>query len=249
MASLVGWTATAPPGWADASKIATALEEIDTALLVEHYRALRTQTLKLETEIALAEVDLHHLHHGNPEAERKVAALAAKLHLLRRLAEQTRTQILSREPRPSESRLSPQPDHPEHRSARAGVDPGPARPAARLQGRWIGREVGQEREAEMTVTGHSVKFRLPAHDEWYVGRLGALEPTDRDGVFALDLEITECVAPEYVGCVAHALVRLGRDRLTLAGTEPGRTPRPKGFEPDRDTRVFVFERVGDAATH
>jgi hypothetical protein len=77
----------------------------------------------------------------------------------------------------------------------------------------------------------------------YVGRVAKWSETDRNQVFHFDFVIDECVAPQYVGKTSKALLRLGEDRITLAGNEPGRPDQPKAFERQGDTRVFSFKQV------
>lgn len=215
------------------------LHDIDTQILVDQYRHQRAEASKLEVELALQRVRLRHSKPVSDEQERELAIAGETLEVLRRMAAETREQILALRPAEGEADRARPSDSEAHQAGEQDMP----RALTALQGRWAGREVGSNAGVEMAIEGQVIRFRLPSRGEWYVGRLMAGQPTDRDRVFAVDFAIEECVAPEYVGRTSKALVRLGGDRLTLAGNEPGREDRPADFEPEGDTRVFNFERV------
>ncbi|MCP5517098.1 MAG: hypothetical protein H7A45_07575 [Verrucomicrobiales bacterium] len=240
----VSLSQAAPPS------IEVLLRDVDTEVLIGQYRHLRTRASEMEVELALERVQLRHSRTMSEEAERGMAIAEERLEVIRNLAAETRERIIRLNNRPEERERPDREARPaERESERSRTDAPEARrgalsrPMALLQGRWVGVEVGSDARAEMSVEGQLVRFRLPDRGEWYVGRLVAASRTDRDQVFAVDLKIEECVVPEYIGRMTKALVRLGEDRLTLAGNEPGREERPTGFERQGETRVFNFERL------
>jgi uncharacterized protein (TIGR03067 family) len=108
----------------------------------------------------------------------------------------------------------------------------------KLQGTWVGTELGREGEVTLTFSGNSIDFKGASDQEWYKG-LAVLneELTPKQA----DFTIEECPAPNYVGKIAKAIYKLEDGVLTLAGSEPGSETRPVSFDADPSGEVRVFE--------
>jgi uncharacterized protein (TIGR03067 family) len=118
----------------------------------------------------------------------------------------------------------------------------PKRDLSRMQGTWVGHEIGGEKgECRMTIEGDTIKFQGAQPQEWYVGTL-TLNPKAEPK--QVKLLIQACAYPKYVNQTANAIYRLEGKSLTLAHNEPGNEAVPKAFErnvADR-TRAFAFTR-------
>jgi hypothetical protein len=191
--------------------------------------------------------ELSHSFAQSEGAEIKLTIAEAQLDALQQLAETKRDQIL-------DLYADPHGDHHDlderHDAAVGEAMKGPEDGDSddpwllqSLQGRWLGSEVGYDAQVQMTIENRQIRFHSPDRGEWYVGRVTEWRATGRDQVFHFDFVIDECVAPQYVDKTSKALVRMGEDRITLAGNEPGRLDRPKAFERQDGTRVFSFERL------
>lgn len=105
----------------------------------------------------------------------------------------------------------------------------------KLQGTWVGKELGQEGEVKIIFSGKSIDFKGAHPQEWYKGTAvlnQELSPKQAD------FTISECGLPDYVGKISKAIYRLEESTLTLAGSEPGDEKRPSSFDPSGGNRVF-----------
>lgn len=110
----------------------------------------------------------------------------------------------------------------------------------RLQGTWVGSEVGWGGEVSVVFADDTIHFTGAHPQEWYKGT-GVLneDATPKEA----DFTISECPAPQYVGKVAKAIYKIEGETLTMVGSEPGTEPRPTSFEAFGGTRVFEFTRA------
>ncbi len=114
----------------------------------------------------------------------------------------------------------------------------------KLQGTWIGRELGREGEAKIVFAGDTIDFKGAHPQEWYKGiAVMNAEMTPRQA----DFTISECAMPDYVGKIAKPIYKLQESTLTIAGSEPGDESRPASFDPSGGIRVFQFELKTEAA--
>ena len=107
----------------------------------------------------------------------------------------------------------------------------------KLQGTWVGVEVGREGEVTMIFSGDTIDFKGAVPQEWYKGTAvinSEMMPKQAD------FTITECALPDYVGKVSKAIYKLGEGTLTMAGSEPGVESYPGDFGTPAGTRVFKF---------
>jgi len=108
----------------------------------------------------------------------------------------------------------------------------------KLQGTWVGKELGQDGEAKLIFSGDTIDFKGAHPQEWYKGTAVInAELTPRQA----DFTISECAMPDFVGKIAKAIYKLEEGTLTLAGSKPGDESRPSGFDPSGGTRVFQFK--------
>jgi uncharacterized protein (TIGR03067 family) len=115
------------------------------------------------------------------------------------------------------------------------TDDTPISDMEKLQGTWVGKELGQEGEAKMIFSGNSIDFKGAHPQEWYKGTAALnqeLSPKQAD------FTISECGSPAYVGKISKAIYRLEGSTLTLAGSEPGDETRPSSFDPSGVNRAF-----------
>jgi len=118
----------------------------------------------------------------------------------------------------------------------------PKRDLSKLQGTWVGKELGGgEGECRITIAGDSMRFQGARRQEWYVGTLTLIPHTKPRQAAVL---ITDCGFPQYVNQTAHSIYRLEGKTLTIAGNEPGNPAVPTAFEhnPTSHTRAFVFTK-------
>ncbi len=118
------------------------------------------------------------------------------------------------------------------------TDDTPISDLEKLQGTWVGKELGQDGEAKIVFSGDTIDFKGAHPQEWYKGIAtinATLTPRQADFV------ISECAMPAFVGKIAKAIYKLEESTLTLAGSEPGDESRPTSFDPSGGTRVFQFE--------
>lgn len=116
------------------------------------------------------------------------------------------------------------------------------RELSKIQGTWIGHEVGgPPGECRVTVTGEVLKFQGARQGEWYTARF---VPNPKPRPNQAEVVIQECAFQQYNGKIAKGIYRLeGRD-LTIAANEPGDESRPTSFERAATSRarVFVFTK-------
>ena len=118
----------------------------------------------------------------------------------------------------------------------------PKRDLTRLQGTWVGEEVGGEKgECRMTIEGDTIKFQGARQQEWYVGRV-ALSPKAQPKQATILIE--SCPFPKYVNQTAKAIYKLEGTKLIIAGHEAGSVAVPTAFERSvsNQTRLFVLTR-------
>ena len=116
-------------------------------------------------------------------------------------------------------------------------DPSSSSPTeTELDGTLIGTEVnGGPDEWTFTFTGKTAQCSCSTV-EWYKGNFSintSVVPKP------LNISITKCSVPQFVGLVTLAIYKISGDTLTFAGNEPGVQERPTSFDPVGDTRVFV----------
>ena len=116
-------------------------------------------------------------------------------------------------------------------------DDAPVSDLQRLQGTWVGKEVGKEGEVKVVISDDTIHFTGASPQEWYKGTMVLNEETTPKQA---DVTISECAMWNYVGKISKAIYKREElsIELTLAGSEPGDESRPSTFEPSAGTRVF-----------
>jgi uncharacterized protein (TIGR03067 family) len=123
------------------------------------------------------------------------------------------------------------------------TDETPISDMEKLQGTWVGKELGQDGEAKVIFSGDTIDFKGAHPQEWYKGTAvinAEMTPSQAD------FTISECVVPDYIGKIAKAIYKFEESTLTLAGSEPGNESRPTSFDPSERIRVFQFELKREA---
>jgi uncharacterized protein (TIGR03067 family) len=118
----------------------------------------------------------------------------------------------------------------------------PKHEMSRLQGNWLGEEIGGEPgRCQMAVEGDTVKFQGARQQDWYVGTLTLNPKADPKQAMML---MDDCGVRQYVGKTARGIYKLEGKKLTLAVHEPGNEAVPATFgrNPTNQTRAFVFTR-------
>ena len=110
-----------------------------------------------------------------------------------------------------------------------------------LEGTWIGNDLtwvfsGSAYSATWTFDISGSEMDIVGPSEWYVGTFSINTQTNPK---QLDLVITDCVAPEYIGTTALAIYNIYDNVLTFVGNEPGSTNRPANFT---EGRVFILTK-------
>ena len=117
------------------------------------------------------------------------------------------------------------------------TDDTPTSDLEKIQGTWVGKELGRDGEAKVIFSGDTIDFKGAHPQEWYKGiAVINQEMTPRQA----DFTISECAMPDYIGKIAKSIYKLEESTLTIAGSEPGDDSRPTSFEPSGGTRVFKF---------
>jgi uncharacterized protein (TIGR03067 family) len=110
--------------------------------------------------------------------------------------------------------------------------------SASMQGNWSGQELKGNAPGSPTlvIAGNTFDFHGANPNEWYKATFTLMGDTTPK---RMDVLITECVLPKYVGKTAHGIYKIEDGKLTLAANEPGNPAGPVGFD-DPKARVFVF---------
>jgi uncharacterized protein (TIGR03067 family) len=110
--------------------------------------------------------------------------------------------------------------------------------AEAVLGTWGGQEVGRNNEGEASAvfTGTTFEFRGANPEEWYKATYKLREDTDPKRI---ELVITDCPFPNYVGQTAHGIYKIEDDMFTVTGNEPGNSEVPMSFD-QPGARQFVF---------
>ena len=114
-------------------------------------------------------------------------------------------------------------------------DDAPVSDREKLQGTWVGKELGQEGEVRVIFSGDTIDFKGAHPQEWYKGTAVLNETLTPKQA---DFTISECPMPSFVGKLSKAIYTLEGNTFTLAGSEPGDENRPNSFDPSGGTRVF-----------
>ena len=105
-----------------------------------------------------------------------------------------------------------------------------------LEGTWVGTEVnGGSAEWTFIFTEKTAQCSCST-TEWYKGNFNLNTSTVPK---EMNLTITQCSVPQFIGLVTLAIYKISKDTLTFAGNSPGNQERPASFNPVDDTRVFV----------
>jgi uncharacterized protein (TIGR03067 family) len=122
------------------------------------------------------------------------------------------------------------------------TEPAPSKDdLSRMQGSWVGHEVGGNSGGEyrLTVNGSQLKFRAAGPDEWYTGKL-TLHPNTTPK--QAEVLIEDCCVPQYIKETAKAAYKVEGNTLTISAGEPGSETTPTDLEPGNAVRVFTFTR-------
>ncbi len=110
----------------------------------------------------------------------------------------------------------------------------------KLQGTWIGSEVGREGQVVLVFSGKLISFQGAFPQEWYKGK-GILN--ENRSPKRADFLIEDCGSPDFIGKLSRGIYKLDEDGiLTLAGSMPGVEIRPSVFHPGDGVRVFLLKR-------
>jgi uncharacterized protein (TIGR03067 family) len=121
----------------------------------------------------------------------------------------------------------------------------PKRDLSRIQGSWVGAEIGGEKgECRMVIEGDTIKFQGAQPQEWYVGTMTLNPKVNPKQALLL---IQACSYPKYVNQTAKAIYKLEGKTLKIAHNGPGTEAVPTAFERNlaAQTRAFAFTRQGN----
>ena len=110
----------------------------------------------------------------------------------------------------------------------------------KLQGTWVGKETGHEKEGEVSlvIDGDKISFHGWRQGEWYKG---TIEVSKQDGRSMIFGSIRECPIQQFIGKTSNGIYDLERDTLTIAARAPGDPDEPKDFD-DESARSFVLKK-------
>ena len=115
------------------------------------------------------------------------------------------------------------------------LDNAPISDIEKLQGTWVGQELGREGKVTIVLSGNTIEFQGAHPQERYKGTMTLYE--DRSPKQA-DFTITECSFPAYIGKISKTIYTLEGSTFTFAGSEPGTETRPSSFDASGVNRVF-----------
>ena len=93
-----------------------------------------------------------------------------------------------------------------------------------------------EGSPSLVLDGTKMEFHGANTNEWYKATFSLREDTTPK---QLDVVVTDCVFPKYVGKTAHGIYKIEDGKLTLAANEPGNPEVPTSFNA-QSARKFVF---------
>ena len=110
----------------------------------------------------------------------------------------------------------------------------------RLQGTWVGKEIGKEDEGNVTLTVNEdrIEFEGWSPREWYKGKIELDQVSKPKRLMG---KIEECPVKEFIGKISHGIYELEKDSLSIAATAPGSGTEPQGFD-DKGCRRFELKR-------
>ena len=109
----------------------------------------------------------------------------------------------------------------------------------KLQGTWVGNELGREGEVKWTFSGNSFDFKGANPQEWIKGSwILSEERVPKQA----DFTVKECSVAWFEGKTAKGIYELKNESLILAASAPGDETRPSNFEPSGEARVFQLKR-------
>ncbi len=113
--------------------------------------------------------------------------------------------------------------------ATAGCATTPKSDLTALQGKWTGRELGQNTEGtrEMIFTGNIMEFRGGNENDWAKGSFILREETTPHQI---QYVIMDCPGPRMIGAKGTAIYKLEGNRLSLTGYAPGDPTIPPAFD-------------------
>ncbi len=104
----------------------------------------------------------------------------------------------------------------------------------RLVGIWNGEEVGGSSGWSGTFTETAITYESPEGNENYSGTYTIFDTDPR----RMDLLITVCDYPQYIGKTAHSIYKIVGDTLVMAANEPGNASIPSTFTSSGNTRLY-----------
>ena len=122
----------------------------------------------------------------------------------------------------------------------AGCSKSHAPDSSTLQGTWTGSEGGAKTAGTPTlaILGTNLDFQGADPQEWYKATFTLHEDTKPK---RLEVVITDCPAPQFVGKTAHAIYKIENGELTVTGNPPGNPNVPADFGTP-GSRQIVFKK-------
>jgi len=112
--------------------------------------------------------------------------------------------------------------------------------ASALQGNWTGSEGAANSPGipSLTIQGTNLEFHGSNPMEWYKATFTLHEDSTPK---QLEVVITDCPAPQFVGRTAHAIYKIENGELTVNGNPPGNPNVPADFGTP-GSRQIVFKK-------
>lgn len=123
--------------------------------------------------------------------------------------------------------------------AKKSQGPGPADDLEKLEGTWIGPEIGgSQGDWTFIFSGNHVRVNGPTQESY----AGIFQVNSRANPKQADFIIEESSIQDYVGKTSLGIYELQEKKLALAASEPGASTRPVSFQEKGDSRFWVLKK-------
>jgi len=123
--------------------------------------------------------------------------------------------------------------------AKKSQGPGTVDDPAKLEGTWIGSEIGDSQgDWTFTFSGNHVNVNCPTQESY----AGTVQVNGRADPKQADFIIEECSVQKYVGKTSLGIYELQEKKLALAASEPGASTRPASFQEKGDGHLWILKK-------
>ncbi|MFB0524311.1 MAG: TIGR03067 domain-containing protein [Phycisphaerae bacterium] len=121
----------------------------------------------------------------------------------------------------------------------AKKSPGPVDDLAKLEGTWIGPEIGgSQGDWTFIFSGNHVSVNGPTQESY----TGTVQVNSKANPKRVDFIIEECSLRDNIGKTSLGIYELQEEKLALAASEPGASTRPASFQEKGDGHFWVLKK-------